>query len=347
MHLPLGKLDPHVDLGFGYAGLGSFKSAVSGAADAIAIRGFYGRVSGGLDLYLSPVFSIGANASWELLALTRPGLSSAEIDRIKGEAATTPQQAKADSLGGRGLQRGLGARPDRGRRAPLLAAAKPAPPPCPSRHERRRRAPLARHRRRAARGAGRAPPRSQRLYGRRRFAVGTALLGALAFVPALLHRELPPALARPRQGRQRARCRTLVYVFVVAAPLEQGLKVAAVAPIARLRTVEEPFDGARLRVRRRARVRVGAQRRVPVGPAAGVDRHRRRAARRAGAPLLRRARGATRWAASASGRWAGVASTPRGSARCCFNGVYDYIVFACRPVGALRRGADAARASAS
>ncbi|KYF93543.1 hypothetical protein BE18_14620, partial [Sorangium cellulosum] len=102
LHLPLGRLDPHVDLGFGYAGLGSFKSAVRGAADAIAIRGVYGRISGGLDLYLSPVFSIGANASWELLALTRPGLSTAQIDRIKGEAAATPQQAKADLLAAEG-----------------------------------------------------------------------------------------------------------------------------------------------------------------------------------------------------------------------------------------------------
>ncbi|AUX40785.1 hypothetical protein SOCE26_021860 [Sorangium cellulosum] len=102
MHIPLGKLDPHVDLGFGYAGLGSFKSAVSGAADAIAIRGFYGRISGGLDIYLSPVFSLGANASWEVLALTRPGLSSQEIERIRSETAATPQQAKADLLAAEG-----------------------------------------------------------------------------------------------------------------------------------------------------------------------------------------------------------------------------------------------------
>ncbi|KYF61130.1 hypothetical protein [Sorangium cellulosum] len=102
MHLPLGRLDPHVDLGFGYAGLGSFKSAVRGAADAIAIRGFYGRISGGLDVYLSPVFSLGANASWELLALTRPGLTSAQIERIRSEAAATPQQAKADLLAAEG-----------------------------------------------------------------------------------------------------------------------------------------------------------------------------------------------------------------------------------------------------
>lgn len=102
MHLPLGRLDPHVALGFGYAGLGSFKSAVRGAADAIAIRGFYGRISGGLDVYLSPVFSLGASASWELLALTRPGLTSAQLDRIRSEAAATPQQAKADLLAAEG-----------------------------------------------------------------------------------------------------------------------------------------------------------------------------------------------------------------------------------------------------
>ncbi|MGK4006682.1 hypothetical protein WMF31_28940 [Sorangium sp. So ce1036] len=102
VHLPLGKLDPHVDLGFGYVGLGNVKSAVRGAADAIAIRGFYGRISGGLDVYLSPVFSLGANASWEFMALTRPGLSSQAIERIKGETAASPQQAKADLLAAEG-----------------------------------------------------------------------------------------------------------------------------------------------------------------------------------------------------------------------------------------------------
>ncbi len=106
LHLPLGRLDPHIDLGFGYAGLGSFKSAVSGAADAIAIRGFYGRVTGGLDLYVTPVFSLGASASWEVLGLTRPGLSPEDVQRIKQETATTPQQAKADLLAAEGTSVG-------------------------------------------------------------------------------------------------------------------------------------------------------------------------------------------------------------------------------------------------
>lgn len=106
VHLPLGRLDPHVDLGFGYVGLGSFESAVSGAADAIAIRGIYGRISGGLDVYLTPMFSIGGSVSWELLGLTRPGLSPSAIERIKSDPAGNPQQTKADLLATEGTSVG-------------------------------------------------------------------------------------------------------------------------------------------------------------------------------------------------------------------------------------------------
>lgn len=106
VHVPLGRFDPHVDLGFGYAGLGSFESAVSGAADAISIRGFYGRASGGLDVYLTSVFSLGANVSWEVLGLTRPGLSAASIKRIQSDPATNPQQTRADLLSTEGTSYG-------------------------------------------------------------------------------------------------------------------------------------------------------------------------------------------------------------------------------------------------
>ncbi|WP_437551144.1 PrsW family intramembrane metalloprotease [Sorangium sp. So ce367] len=84
---------------------------------------------------------------------------------------------------------------------------------------------------------------SQRLYGRRRFAVATALLGALAFVPALLIETFLQRWQGVDKVASALDAVTLVYIFVVTAPLEQGLKVAAVAPIARLRAVEEPFDG--------------------------------------------------------------------------------------------------------
>lgn len=97
-HIPLGNLEPHFDLGFGYVGLGSFKSEVTGAADAIQIRGFYGRVGGGLDYFLNPHFSLGGNVSWELLGLTRPGVGLDQIDKIKSSATTDVQKANADLL---------------------------------------------------------------------------------------------------------------------------------------------------------------------------------------------------------------------------------------------------------
>lgn len=85
--------------------------------------------------------------------------------------------------------------------------------------------------------------RSERLRGRRRLAIGTALLGALAFVPALLLETSVQRWAGLDKNAHTLDLLTLVYVFIVAAPLEQGLKVAAVAPLARVRHMSEPFDG--------------------------------------------------------------------------------------------------------
>jgi hypothetical protein len=98
-HIPLGNFEPHLDLGFGYTAMGSFKGAVSGASSAISIRGFDARIGGGLDYYPTSIFSIGANVSWELLGLTRPGLDPSKISSIKASASTTDvQNAQADAL---------------------------------------------------------------------------------------------------------------------------------------------------------------------------------------------------------------------------------------------------------
>jgi hypothetical protein len=105
-HIPLGIVEPHVDLGFGYTALGSFSGAVSGATDAINIRGFYGRFGGGLDIFVTPVFSLGAGISWELLGLTRPGLSTDDIQSIKSDPNYDPAQAKADALQAEGTSYG-------------------------------------------------------------------------------------------------------------------------------------------------------------------------------------------------------------------------------------------------
>ncbi len=98
--IPIGNFEPHLELGAGYSGLGSVTGAVSGAADAISIRGLDARLGGGFDYYVTPVLSLGANISWELLVLTRPGVSPDEIARIK--ASANVDAARADALAAEG-----------------------------------------------------------------------------------------------------------------------------------------------------------------------------------------------------------------------------------------------------
>ncbi|MEP7125916.1 MAG: hypothetical protein ABJE95_33600 [Byssovorax sp.] len=97
---PIGNLEPHVDVGFGWTGLGSFNGTVAGDAGAISMRGVYARLGGGLDYYLSPVFSVGVVGSFELVHLTRPGISSAQLATIKAlPSLTAAESARVDLLG--------------------------------------------------------------------------------------------------------------------------------------------------------------------------------------------------------------------------------------------------------
>jgi RsiW-degrading membrane proteinase PrsW (M82 family) len=86
-------------------------------------------------------------------------------------------------------------------------------------------------------------PRSERRHGKLRVALGTALLGAAAFVPAALLEGFLQRWAGLDKNARAADLATIVYALLVAAPLEQGLKVAAVAPVARSRHMALPIDG--------------------------------------------------------------------------------------------------------
>jgi hypothetical protein len=97
-HIPLGSIEPHVELGGGWTGLGNLKGALQADADAISIRGFYVRVGGGLDYYFTSWFSLGLDVSWELLGLTRPGLTPASIARIQANTALTQEQRAQAAL---------------------------------------------------------------------------------------------------------------------------------------------------------------------------------------------------------------------------------------------------------
>jgi hypothetical protein len=82
MRIPLGALEPYFTFAGGYASLGSFSSENIGANlnDAgVDITGFNLRIGGGLDVYLSEMFSIGANVTGEMLFLSRPGVDLADM----------------------------------------------------------------------------------------------------------------------------------------------------------------------------------------------------------------------------------------------------------------------------
>ena len=98
-HFPIGILEPHFELGGGYVALGSLGGALQGATDAVTIRGGYGRVSGGLDVYPVDVFSVGFGASWEFMGLTRPGVSPDDLDPQQRQTLDEAQQAALSAEG--------------------------------------------------------------------------------------------------------------------------------------------------------------------------------------------------------------------------------------------------------
>jgi RsiW-degrading membrane proteinase PrsW (M82 family) len=93
---------------------------------------------------------------------------------------------------------------------------------------------------RADDGAPGSPPRGRRLA----LAAATTLLGAALFVPAwLLQRRIEGWAGLDEHARTSTDLTALVYALLVAAPLEQGLKVAAVVPAWRSRYFVAQRDG--------------------------------------------------------------------------------------------------------
>lgn len=86
-------------------------------------------------------------------------------------------------------------------------------------------------------------PRARRRRDNLPVTLGTALLGAAVFVPAALFEGFIERWAGLARHASAVDLATLVYALLVAAPIEQGLKVAAVAPVARSRHMTEPIDG--------------------------------------------------------------------------------------------------------
>ena len=103
LHLPIGRVEPHFTFGGGYAAMGSFDSGdVSQGlkADALDISGWNVRGGFGLDVYITPVLSVGANISGEILFLTRSQFG--EIPTATPDSTAKIYASDGKSIGGAG-----------------------------------------------------------------------------------------------------------------------------------------------------------------------------------------------------------------------------------------------------
>jgi hypothetical protein len=77
--IPLGVLEPYVTLSGGYASVGSFDPGNAISRSAVGINGWNLRAGGGLDWFVSSVFSVGGNLTGEMLFLSRSKVSAANL----------------------------------------------------------------------------------------------------------------------------------------------------------------------------------------------------------------------------------------------------------------------------
>lgn len=94
VRIPLGSLEPYFNLGGGYALLSSL-DANDWDGEATA-RGWNARLGAGLDYYVTPAFSVGANVTGDALFLSRSGVDLADGNQLD---AGSREVAEADGSG--------------------------------------------------------------------------------------------------------------------------------------------------------------------------------------------------------------------------------------------------------
>ncbi len=102
LHLPLGSVEPYFTLGGGYATIGSFaadKIGTTASSNSLDITGWNVRAGVGVDVYLTPVVSIGGNLTGDLLMLARPKVAAAVASGGgTGSVNASNAQATADEI---------------------------------------------------------------------------------------------------------------------------------------------------------------------------------------------------------------------------------------------------------
>jgi hypothetical protein len=99
----VGRVEPHIELGAGYSALGTVTEAIASQPDAITISGADARISGGLDIFVTNVLSLGFAASWELLVMTRPGVDPAELSTAQQQGDVSANQEAILAAEGSGV----------------------------------------------------------------------------------------------------------------------------------------------------------------------------------------------------------------------------------------------------
>ena len=91
VRVPLGRLEPHIALAGGYAQSSNFGRALSNL-NGVDVHGLDLRLGAGLDFWLTHYLSLGGEADFGVLAVTRPGVSLQDL--ATAEQVSTINQAK-------------------------------------------------------------------------------------------------------------------------------------------------------------------------------------------------------------------------------------------------------------
>jgi len=78
MHIPIGRVEPYVTFGGGYASLAAYNKDKLNGESLPAAHGFNVRAGAGVDWYLTNTFSVGGNLTGEMLYLSRAGTSAGD-----------------------------------------------------------------------------------------------------------------------------------------------------------------------------------------------------------------------------------------------------------------------------
>ena len=95
LHIPIGRFEPYFAFSGGYATVRALPSNDIVDNDAVDISGWDLRAGGGLDVYLSKMFTVGIAVTGEVLFLTRPGVEPSAFTTANVQAGTNEADVQA------------------------------------------------------------------------------------------------------------------------------------------------------------------------------------------------------------------------------------------------------------